>query len=108
MGEKQILIVNSGSSSLKLSIASLPPYQIFASLVAERLRTENAVLRMEEPHDIQQTLLPNATHRTALEACLSLCQQQGSAGPRTGWGGSPGGSRRGDLHPINHRHGCCH
>jgi acetate kinase len=77
MGEKQILIVNSGSSSLKLSIASLPPYQIFASLVAERLGTENAVLRMEEPHDIQQTLLPNATHRTALEACLSLCQQQG-------------------------------
>jgi len=108
MGEKQILIVNSGSSSLKLSIASLPPYQIFASLVAERLRTENAVLRMEEPHDIQQTLLPNATHRTALEACLSLCQQQGLLARAPDGVGHRVVSRRGDLHPINHRHGCCH
>ncbi|TDT41624.1 acetate kinase [Halospina denitrificans] len=77
MGDHQILIVNSGSSSLKLSIASLPPYQVLASLVAERLGTEKAILRMEAPHQIEQPLRTNATHRTALEACLTLCQKQG-------------------------------
>lgn len=76
MGEQQFLIVNSGSSSLKLSIASLPPYQVLGSLVAERLGTEDAVLRMEAPTQTRQSL-PNATHRTALEACLTLCQEQG-------------------------------
>mgnify|MGYP006282189525 CR=1 FL=1 len=76
MGEQQILIVNSGSSSLKLSIAGLPPYRVLGSLVAERLGTEDAVLRMEAPGQTQRSL-PDATHHSALAAGLALFQEQG-------------------------------
>ena len=77
MAEQQILIVNSGSSSLKLSIASLPPYEVLGSLTAERLGTQNAMLRMEAPHQTEQPLSANASHHNALEACLTLCREQG-------------------------------
>ena len=77
MGQQQILIVNSGSSSLKLGIASLPPYQVLGSLVAERLETDDAILRMEAPRQSVQSLPSKATHHDALAAGLELCRQQG-------------------------------
>lgn len=77
MAEQHLLIVNSGSSSLKLGIASMPPYRVLGSLVAERLGTQEPILKMESPRQLQHSLPAGADHRTALEACLAECSDQG-------------------------------
>lgn len=73
MAEQRILVVNSGSSSLKLGIARAPTYRVVASLVAERLGTEEAFARIEYPEPAPVTLAASSDHRAALEACLAEC-----------------------------------
>src|SRR5215469_2275274 len=63
----QILVINSGSSSLKFSVLEVQSESVLASGIAERLGTTEALLKftdtggkkVEEP-------LPNADHRAAL------------------------------------------
>lgn len=76
MTEQRILVVNSGSSSLKLGIACVPAYRVVASLVAERLGTDEAFARIEYPDPAPVALAANSDHRAALEACLAECRRR--------------------------------
>jgi acetate kinase len=75
----QILVINSGSSSLKFSVFDPESEQLLASGIAERLGTEQAGLKIV---DLKQNKLEEAIHkgdhRTAL---LRIIQLLGETGP---------------------------
>ena len=72
MNEQQLLILNSGSSSLKLTLATADPYRVLAGLVAERLGSDQPELTLDIPFREHRSLPPGADHRAALEACLRM------------------------------------
>ena len=63
----QILVINSGSSSLKFSVLEVQSESVLASGIAERLGTTEALLKFTETGGKKvEEPLPNADHRTAL------------------------------------------
>ena len=74
--ESTLLVVNCGSSSLKLAIYTLPEYRIQAAAVAERLNSGEAILRLKAPTESTQ-ILEQDDHRTAIRSALALFARAG-------------------------------
>ncbi len=71
--DSTLIVVNCGSSSLKLALYSMPGYWLQASAIAERLHTEQAQLKL----DTGRRPLPEAAnHQTAIAAALEAFQDQ--------------------------------
>lgn len=68
-----VLVINSGSSSLKLSILDPEKATTLASGIAERLFTDGAILKLTGLEgDQHERLMPGADHRAALLGALEL------------------------------------
>jgi acetate kinase len=67
----QILVINSGSSSLKFSVLEVQSESVLASGIAERLGTTEASLKFSstDAEKIEEPL-PNADHRAALRRVI--------------------------------------
>jgi acetate kinase len=67
----QILVINSGSSSLKFSLLEVESESVIASGIAERLGTAEASLKVggNDAKNIEEPL-PNADHRAALRRVI--------------------------------------
>jgi len=66
----QILVVNSGSSSLKFSVLEVQSESVLASGIAERLGTTEASLKFSTDAEKIEEPLPNADHRAALRRVI--------------------------------------
>ena len=77
MDQQQLLIINAGSSSLKLTLASLPDYTVVAAFLAERLGTDNPDISQKGPQAATESLAAGAGHHEALEAALERLGEQG-------------------------------
>jgi acetate kinase len=66
-GRPQILVINSGSSSLKFSLLEVQSESVIATGIAERLGTKEASLKFSanDSEKVEEPL-PNADHRAAL------------------------------------------
>ena len=63
----QILVINSGSSSLKFSVLEVQSESVLLSGIAERLGTTEALLKLSDPDAKKmEEPLPDADHRAAL------------------------------------------
>jgi acetate kinase len=70
---QQILVINSGSSSLKFSLLNPESAQVFASGIAERLNTDQALLRLTDQNGIKhQQTMANASHRASLLRIIEI------------------------------------
>lgn len=76
MDQQHLLIINAGSSSLKLTLATLPDYTVIAAFLAERLETDAPALNQKVPQSAHESLTPDAGHHEALEACLAHLREQ--------------------------------
>ena len=76
MDQKHLLIINAGSSSLKLTLATLPDYTVLAAFLAERLGTASPALNQKAPQSASESLTADAGHHEALEACLERLREQ--------------------------------
>lgn len=77
MDQQQLLIINAGSSSLKLTLATLPDYRVLAAFLAERLGAEDPILNQKAPQTASDSLANGSAHQQALEACLARLNEQG-------------------------------
>ncbi|MGM0449607.1 MAG: acetate/propionate family kinase [Pseudomonadota bacterium] len=77
MDQQHLLIINAGSSSLKLTLAALPEYTVLAAFLAERLGTGAPTLHQKTPQSASESLAADAGHHEALEACLERLREQG-------------------------------
>ncbi|MEQ6884849.1 acetate kinase [Salicola sp. Rm-C-2C1-2] len=77
MNQKHLLIINAGSSSLKLTLATLPNYTVLAAFLAERLGADTPTLTQKAPQSACTPLSTGSSHQQALEACLERLQEQG-------------------------------
>ncbi|XOZ34342.1 acetate/propionate family kinase [Halomonadaceae bacterium KBTZ08] len=77
MDQQHVLIINAGSSSLKLTLAALPDYQVLAAFLAEQLETDTPKLHQKAPQSTSTSLTSASTHQQALEACLARLNEQG-------------------------------
>ena len=77
MDQQHLLIINAGSSSLKLTLATAPYYRILAAFLAERLGTDNPTLNQKAPQSASESLATGSGHHEALEACLGRLNEQG-------------------------------
>ena len=69
----EILVVNSGSSSLKFSLLDPESEEVLASGIAERLGTEQASLNIVDLQGKRHSAtIPNADHRTALLRVIGI------------------------------------
>ena len=70
-GKHYILVINSGSSSLKFSLLDVKSEAVIASGIAERLGTAEAFLKLsaKSSQNIREQL-PNADHRAALHRVI--------------------------------------
>jgi acetate kinase len=70
-GRSQILVINSGSSSLKFSLLEVQSESVVANGIAERLGTDEATLKFNAKgaEKIEESL-PNADHRAALRRVI--------------------------------------
>ena len=70
-GKSYILVINSGSSSLKFSLLDVKSEAVIASGIAERLGTAEALLKLstKSAKNIREQL-PNADHRAALRRVI--------------------------------------
>src|ERR1700751_3477852 len=66
----QILVVNTGSSSLKFSVLEVQSESVLASGIAERLGTTEASLKFSTDAEKIEEPLPNADHRAALRRVI--------------------------------------
>jgi len=67
----QILVINSGSSSLKFSVLEVHSESVLVSGIAERLGTTEAFLRLSDPEAKKtEEPLPGADHRVALRRVI--------------------------------------
>jgi acetate kinase len=83
-----ILVVNSGSSSLKLSLLDLETETVLASGIAERLGTDTADLKLVDLDGVKhEEVMPGADHRSSLLRVINIL----------------GNSRRFDVKAIGHR-----
>jgi acetate kinase len=70
-GKPQILVINSGSSSLKFSVLEVRSESVLASGIAERLGTTEALLKFSGADDKKiEEPLSNANHRAALRRVI--------------------------------------
>src|SRR6202007_2627869 len=69
-GKPQILVINSGSSSLKFSVLEVQSESVLASGIAERLGTTEASLKFSTDAEKIEEPLPNADHRAALRRVI--------------------------------------
>ena len=76
--ESHILVINSGSSSLKFTVFDPASEEVLASGIAERLGTDGAGLKLvdlaQKKHDEE---LPMAEHRSALLRIIELLTKSG-------------------------------
>ena len=76
--ESHILVINSGSSSLKFTVFDPASEEVLASSIAERLGTDDAGLKLvdlaQKKHEEE---LPMADHRSALLRIIGLLTKSG-------------------------------
>lgn len=77
MDQQHLLIINAGSSSLKLTLATLPDYSVLAAFLAERLGADTPTLSQKAPQSASTPLAGGSSHQQALEACLDRLWEQG-------------------------------
>ncbi|MDX8406186.1 MAG: acetate kinase [Mariprofundus sp.] len=65
-----ILIINSGSSSIKMALIEMPSERLLAEGMAERLGEPGAVLNWRIAEDVCRIELPGADHRLAMQQML--------------------------------------
>src|SRR5699024_10701983 len=82
---RNILVINSGSSSIKFALVNEHSEQFLVQGLAERLGSEDAVLEWELDGEKQIDKLPNADHREAFAHLLPLVKKA-SDGRLTGIG----------------------
>lgn len=70
--DAQILVLNSGSSSLKFQLISMPSEKRLCQGLAERLGAGNALLRYQVGDQTRERELGDAGHREALNAIVEL------------------------------------
>jgi acetate kinase len=71
--EKQILVINSGSSSLKYSVIDLARNSVLVNGLAEQLGTAEACFEFSGPTGEKQTQsVPHADHETAVNRVIEL------------------------------------
>src|SRR5215469_5980496 len=84
----QILVINSGSSSLKFSVLEVQSESVLASGIAERLGTTEALLKFSDAGGKKiQEPFPGADHRAALRRVVDYLR----------------GSLRNDVDAVGHR-----
>lgn len=70
--DSTLIVVNCGSSSVKLALYALPDYRLQASAIAERLHTDQALLKVDNTrHDLPES----ANHQTAIATALEAFGQ---------------------------------
>lgn len=69
-----ILVLNSGSSSLKFSLLQPPTWEQLADGMAERLGTPEAVVHFEQNGQRTSRPIPNHVHKFALEQIITALQ----------------------------------
>lgn len=72
-----ILVINSGSSSLKFSVFDFTQQTEPVSGLAERLDTPNATLKVSTQAGTRQTAIPDADHQQALRAVTDMLAAEG-------------------------------
>jgi acetate kinase len=83
-----ILVINSGSSSLKFSLLNLETETVLASGIAERLGTDTADLKLVDLDGVKhEEVMPGADHRSSLLRVINIL----------------GNRRRFDVKAIGHR-----
>jgi acetate kinase len=76
--ESPILVINNGSSSLKFSVLDPKSEAVLSSGLAERIGTEEAVLKMTDLEQVsRQEKLGRADHRSALLRVIEILSQKG-------------------------------
>ncbi len=78
MSEKPILVINSGSSSLKFALIATERQEILAAGIAERLGTAEARLVLQKPQK-KITELPQADHQAAIQALFRYLERTGTS-----------------------------
>ena len=78
MSDKPILVINSGSSSLKFALIETKHQQTLAAGIAERLRTAEARLVLQKPRK-NVTELPQADHQAAIQALFRYLERTGTS-----------------------------
>ena len=83
-----VLVINSGSSTLKFSVLEPETEAVLASGIAERLGTDSANLKLVDPDGVRHAeAMPGADHRAALLRVIEVL----------------GGAQRFDVKAIGHR-----
>ncbi|MEJ2163273.1 MAG: acetate kinase [Robiginitalea sp.] len=72
--QRRILVLNSGSSSLKFRLIEMPGEHSLCQGMAERLGTEKALLKMQGLEKTREERLVNTTHKGALERIAKLLE----------------------------------
>ncbi|MBV8416091.1 MAG: propionate/acetate kinase, partial [Verrucomicrobia bacterium] len=83
-----VLVINSGSSTLKFSVLEPETEAVLASGIAERLGTDSADLKLVGPDGVRHAeVMPGADHRAALLRVIAVL----------------GGAQRFEVKAIGHR-----
>jgi len=83
-----VLVINSGSSTLKFSVLEPETEAVLASGIAERLGTDSANLKLVDPDGVRHAeVMPGADHRAALLRVIAVL----------------GGAQRFEVKAIGHR-----
>jgi len=72
-----ILVINSGSSSIKFSLVEVDTHKTVISGIAEKLGLEKAVLHTKYNGETQTIDLEKNNHETAMQAILKTLQEKG-------------------------------
>lgn len=72
MSASTVLVINSGSSSLKFSLFNISNGEEIVTGLAERLGYEDALLNWKFDSKRESNTIPNASHRVALQAVMSM------------------------------------
>ena len=75
MASRNVLVINSGSSSIKFALVDKNREQFLIQGLAERLGSNDAVLNWQLGDEKHVTRLPNADHKKAFEHLLPLVQK---------------------------------
>lgn len=91
--DAQILVLNSGSSSLKFQLIEMPEERVICDGMAERIGTEAGRLKMRMGQEVLEEGLGPVTHKGALERIAELLREPSVGGIRSGE----------DLAAVGHR-----
>lgn len=72
MSESMVLVINTGSSSIKMALIDMPSETLLAEASAERLGSPEAVLHWKTTAGAAHTPLADATHFVAMQQMLDL------------------------------------